>query len=98
MLYITHLLFISNAATIMRDKYISFIIMVKTISIYSIIFAFTSIYSKIYIDLSQSVPSNFKENKGKSGIYMCTHIESGKCYVGSAVDLNKRLKNYFNVS
>ena len=28
---------------------------------------------------------------------MCTHIESGKCYVGSALDLSKRLKNYFNV-
>lgn len=29
---------------------------------------------------------------------MWTHIDSGKRYIGSAVDLNKRLKNYFNVS
>lgn len=29
---------------------------------------------------------------------MWTHIESGKCYIGSALDLNKRLKNYFNIS
>jgi hypothetical protein len=41
--------------------------------------------------------SILKQNKGKSGIYKWTHIESGKCYVGSAVDLSKRFKNYFNV-
>ena len=29
---------------------------------------------------------------------MWTHIESGKVYVGSAVDLSSRLKNYFNQS
>jgi group I intron endonuclease len=36
------------------------------------------------------------ENKGKAAIYQWTHIESGKRYVGSAVDLEKRLLNYFN--
>lgn len=55
-------------------------------------------YSAIHIDLPKSVPSILKENKGKSGIYMWTQLESSKCYVGSAVDLSKRLKNYFNVS
>jgi pyridoxine/pyridoxamine 5'-phosphate oxidase len=36
-----------------------------------------------------------KDNKGKSGIYMWTHLESGKRYIGSAFDLSKRLNNYF---
>lgn len=35
-------------------------------------------------------------NKGKSGIYKWTHIESGRFYIGSAVDLSNRLKYYYN--
>src|SRR5579871_1895322 len=38
------------------------------------------------------------DNKGKAGIYLWTHIESGKKYVGSAVDISKRLKNYYNIN
>lgn len=38
----------------------------------------------------------YSDNKGKAGIYMWTHIESGKRYVGSAYDLSKRLSNYFS--
>lgn len=38
------------------------------------------------------------ENKGKSGIYLWINNINGKKYVGSAVDLNKRLINYFNLS
>src|SRR5574338_59174 len=38
------------------------------------------------------------ENKGKAGIYQWTHNESGKRYIGSAVDLTSRLKNYYNKS
>jgi group I intron endonuclease len=37
------------------------------------------------------------DNKGKAGIYQWTHIESGKMYIGSAVNLSRRLKNYLNV-
>ena len=36
------------------------------------------------------------ENKGKSGVYRWTNKESGKSYVGSAVDLSKRLCLYYN--
>src|SRR5690606_13201914 len=36
------------------------------------------------------------DNKGKTRIYQWTHIESNKTYIGSAVDLSKRFKNYFN--
>ena len=37
----------------------------------------------------------FTENKGKAGIYMWKHKESGKIYVGPLVDLSKRLRLYF---
>lgn len=36
------------------------------------------------------------ENKGKYGVYRWTNKESGKSYVGSAVDLSKRLCLYYN--
>ena len=38
------------------------------------------------------------ENKGKSGIYLWKNKSNGKKYVGSSVDLAKRLRNYFNTS
>jgi excinuclease UvrABC nuclease subunit len=38
------------------------------------------------------------DNKKKAGIYMWTHNESGKRYVGSAVNLNKRFKEYYTKS
>jgi hypothetical protein len=37
-----------------------------------------------------------KDNKDKAGIYLWTHLESGKIYIGSALNLSDRLKNYFN--
>nr|ATI20298.1 GIY-YIG endonuclease [Juglanconis sp.] len=38
------------------------------------------------------------DNKGKSGIYRWTHLESKKSYIGSSVNLGLRLRNYFNLS
>jgi hypothetical protein len=49
-------------------------------------------YSNADIKRSQIL----SDNKGKSGIYMWTHLESSKKYISLAVDLSKRLKNYFN--
>jgi len=40
--------------------------------------------------------SIIKDNRRKSGVYRITHIESGKSYVGSSVDLGKRLSQYFS--
>lgn len=37
-----------------------------------------------------------KENAGKSGIYCWKNTINGKLYVGSAKDLNKRLRDYFS--
>lgn len=39
-----------------------------------------------------------KDNNGKAGIYRWTHIESGKSYVGSSLNLSRRLRNYFSIS
>lgn len=36
------------------------------------------------------------DNKGKAGIYQWKHLESGKIYIGSAVDLSKRLNYYYS--
>jgi group I intron endonuclease len=38
------------------------------------------------------------DNKGKAGVYQWKHIESGKIYIGSAIDLTKRLYKYYNIS
>jgi group I intron endonuclease len=50
------------------------------------------IYSNAETDKSTILTSN----KGKAAIYMWTHIESDKIYVGSATDLSKRLSLYFS--
>jgi hypothetical protein len=42
--------------------------------------------------------SILEENKNKTGIYMWTNILVNKRYIGSAVDLSNRLKNYYNIS
>jgi group I intron endonuclease len=52
------------------------------------------IYDNVEIDKSKIL----SDLKGLSEIYMFTHKESGKKYIGSAIDLSKRLKNYFNPS
>jgi|ERR1700744_802936 len=36
------------------------------------------------------------DNKNKAGIYQWKHIESNKTYIGSAINLSKRLKAYYS--
>jgi len=52
------------------------------------------IYTNSYEDKERILT----ENKGKAGIYLWTHKESGKKYVGSAVYLSKRLEYYYKIS
>jgi len=52
----------------------------------------------VYSNSETNIPLILSNNKNKAGIYMWTHIESGKFYIGSAEDLSKRFKNYFNKS
>jgi group I intron endonuclease len=39
-----------------------------------------------------------KDNTLKAGVYMWKHIESGKRYVGSTLNINIRMKNYYNIN
>jgi group I intron endonuclease len=36
------------------------------------------------------------DNRGKTSIYMWIHLKSGRKYIGSALDLSKRLLYYFS--
>lgn len=50
------------------------------------------IYNNINIEKSKI----FSDNKGKAGIYLWTCLDSNKIYIGSAVDLSKRIRSYFS--
>lgn len=39
-----------------------------------------------------------KDNKEKTGIYRWTNTISGDSYIGSAINLSKRLNNYYNIA
>jgi group I intron endonuclease len=81
-----------------------------TPEIYGGLFQPTILYQDLDLILSTFIPitiySNadtdklkvLKDNKGKSGIYQWSHLESGKIYIGSAVDLSKRLMYYYSKS
>ncbi len=51
-----------------------------------------------YSDPESEKATILTQNRGKSGIYMWKNKVNGKTYVGSSVDLSKRLRNYFNSS
>lgn len=38
-----------------------------------------------------------KDNKGKSGIYCWRNLNSGKMYIGSSINLSKRLSQYLSI-
>lgn len=50
----------------------------------------------VYINAQTEESLILSENKGKTGIYLWFHLESGKIYIGSAVDLAKRLSRYYS--
>jgi hypothetical protein len=56
------------------------------------------VYSNAETDRPQIRPLWGSDNKNKAGVYKWIHKESGKIYIGSAVDLSKRLSNYYKVS
>lgn len=49
-----------------------------------------------YLNAETDKKKILKENKGKTGIYQWTHKDSNKRYVGSAVDLSMRLRDYYS--
>jgi hypothetical protein len=52
----------------------------------------------IYSNLELEKSSIYADNRDKSGVYLWKNKINGKTYIGSSVNLTKRLKNYFNVS
>lgn len=50
----------------------------------------------LYVNADKDKVIAIKNNRKKSGIYRWTHIESGKYYIGSAVDLGRRFSNYYS--
>lgn len=40
----------------------------------------------------------YKENNNKAGIYRWTNLINGKYYIGSSLDLRKRLKTYYSIA
>lgn len=49
----------------------------------------------VYTNVESNKKIILSDNKSKAGIYQWSHIESGKIYIGSAVDLSSRLRLYF---
>jgi len=60
------------------------------------IISLSPVHSYVNADLQKS--DICKDNNNKTGIYKWTHIISGKSYVGSAINLSNRLKNYYNLA
>jgi hypothetical protein len=51
-------------------------------------------YSNVGVDKLRIL----SESKGRSGIYMFTHISSGKRYIGSSLNLRRRFFEYYNTN
>lgn len=54
--------------------------------------------SKVYFNADTDKLDIIKDNKDKAGIYLWTHINSGATYVGSSIDISKRLNSYYSLS
>jgi group I intron endonuclease len=50
----------------------------------------------VYSNADENKLQILLDNKGKTGIYQWTHLESGKIYIGSAVNLSLRFRDYYN--
>ena len=53
---------------------------------------------KCYSNAEADKDEILKENKNKSGIYMWKKLNNDKCYIGSAVNLSKRLSYYYSTT
>lgn len=52
----------------------------------------------VYTNLNVNKKFIFKENKGKSGVYRWTNKVTGASYIGSAVDLTRRFREYYSTN
>jgi len=53
---------------------------------------------KIYSNAEADKAQIIKDNKNKSGIYKWKNLINDKQYIGSAIDLSKRLSNYYSTA
>jgi len=51
----------------------------------------------LYSKLTLEVKIIFKDNKGKSGIYRWNNLITRASYIGSAIDLTRRFRDYFSL-
>nr|YP_009945046.1 GIY-YIG endonuclease [Monilinia laxa]QOE17410.1 GIY-YIG endonuclease [Monilinia laxa]QYB19844.1 GIY-YIG endonuclease [Monilinia laxa]QYB19929.1 GIY-YIG endonuclease [Monilinia laxa]QYB20105.1 GIY-YIG endonuclease [Monilinia laxa]QYB20171.1 GIY-YIG endonuclease [Monilinia laxa] len=51
-----------------------------------------------YLNADIEKLSIIKDNKDKSGVYKWTNLENGNCYIGSSVNLSRRLAQYYNLN
>ena len=51
-----------------------------------------------YLNADTGKLSIINDNKGKSGVYKWTNLKNGNCYVGSSVNLSRRLAQYYNLN
>jgi len=74
----------------------------SSIQDFSTILGFSDLFCNLSIIIYTNVETDksriLSDNKGLSGVYMWKHEESGKIYIGSAVDLSKRFSLYFSKS
>jgi hypothetical protein len=54
--------------------------------------------SQVYENADTDKLDFIKFNKSKSGIYMWTHRDSGKNYVGSSINISSRFNSYYSLS
>jgi len=57
-----------------------------------------SVPAKYYPNSETSKDQILSDNQNKAGIYMWKNTQNGKYYIGSAVDLPKRLQFYYSNS
>jgi len=53
---------------------------------------------KSYSNAKDNKDTILSDNKNKSGIYKWTNLNNGKCYIGSAINLSKRLYYYYSTT
>lgn len=51
---------------------------------------------KSYTNSYENKFSIYKENKNKSGIYRWNNLSTGQCYIGSSINLTRRLRMYYS--
>nr|YP_009364350.1 hypothetical protein [Ophiocordyceps sinensis]ARF03368.1 hypothetical protein [Ophiocordyceps sinensis]QDH07239.1 hypothetical protein [Ophiocordyceps sinensis] len=52
----------------------------------------------VYKNADLDMQRILEENKGKAGVYCWINLINQKCYIGSSVNLERRLKGYYRIS